>query len=249
MGKLPILYLYTDFGAGSLYVGQLHALIASRLPHLRTVDLCHELEPCKPCAAAYLLAALAPHLAGPGVVVGVVDPGVGTPRAPILIRSHDFAWIGPDNGLFSQVIRETPVEVYRLGSLGMEPLSASFHGRDLFVPWALRLLAEPETAWMAGLEPYRPALMGAGWPREIAEIIHIDRFGNAVTGWKGASSNPSRLLQIGSQVLPHHATFGEAVAGATFWYVNSIGLVEVACNLGQASKILDLHVGDSFVWL
>ncbi|EQD69399.1 protein containing DUF62, partial [mine drainage metagenome] len=231
----PILYLYTDFGVGSLYVGQLHGIIAPHLPRIQTVDLCHELEPCKPRSAAYLLAALGPFLTVPAVVVGVVDPGVGTARAPILIRGEKLSLIGPDNGLFSQIVRQFPGRVYRLDAISARPLSASFHGRDLFVPWALRLLVDPESRPESDLEPFTQPIVGSDWPQQIQEVIHIDRYGNAITGWMGEEVNHNRSLRIGPHTLAYRTTFGEAVYGTAFWYVNSLGLVEIACNQKSAS--------------
>ncbi|MHB1544294.1 MAG: SAM hydrolase/SAM-dependent halogenase family protein [Gammaproteobacteria bacterium] len=245
----PILYLYTDFGVGSIYVGQLHGMIAQHLPQIQTVDLCHELEPCQVRPAAYLLAALIPFLAIPAVVVGVVDPGVGTARAPILIRGEKLSLIGPDNGLFSLVSRQFPGRVFQLAKIGSRALSASFHGRDLFVPWAIRLLTDSEDKLESEMEPLMQPIVGSDWPQQIQEVIHIDRFGNAMTAWVAKEANHNRSLQIGSHTLAYRSTFGEAIHGTAFWYVNSLGLIEIACNQKSASDTLGIHVGDSFVWL
>ncbi len=245
----PVLYLYTDFGAGSLYVGQLHGILATHRPQVRVIDLCHELEPCDARHAAYLLDALSPYLVRPALVVGVIDPGVGTTRAPILVQGDGISLVGPDNGLFALIAHQMPVRIFELGTRGVRMLSASFHGRDLFVPWALRLCTEPRSRLAADLTPLTRPLVGSDWPLEIQEVIHIDRFGNALTGCVGSVARHHQRLKIGSQLLAYRTTFGEAAPGSPFWYVNSLNRVEIACNRQSAQDALGVQVGDAFEWV
>lgn len=243
------IFLLTDFGTGSLYVGQLHARLALAKPPVPWVDLCHDLPPCAPRAAAYLLAALTSYLPETGILVGVVDPGVGTDRTPILVQHRGWSLVGPDNGLFSRVTRGEPTRVYELSPLSNHTLSASFHGRDLFLPWAIRLAQTAlDPRQEEGLRPHLGPLIGSDWPADNPEIILIDRFGNATTGYRGRGTQPGWRLCCKGQELPFATVFGSAPVGQAFWYINSIGLVEIACNQDSAARLLDLRVGQPFDW-
>ncbi len=243
-------FLFTDFGTGSLYVGQLHARLAAAKPAVPWIDLCHDLAPCAPRAAAYLLEALFPYLPESGILVGVVDPGVGTDRTPILVQWGHWTLIGPDNGLFSRVVRGgDPVRLYEIPHPITHTLSVSFHGRDLFLPWAIRLAQHAGTSRQdEGLEPHSSPLVGSEWPEDNPEIILIDRFGNAATGYRGSSVQSSWQLCCSGRKLPFATVFGSVPVGQAFWYINSIGLVEIACNQGSAARLLDLQVGQRFDW-
>jgi hypothetical protein len=243
------IFLFTDFGIGSHYVGQLHALLTAAHPAVAWVDLCHELTPCAPRAAAYLLAALFPYLPESGVLVGVVDPGVGTDRTPILVHQGHWSFVGPDNGLFGRILHRAPVQVHEIPNPVSHTLSPSFHGRDLFLPWAIRLAQEAgEPRAETRLRPHPAPLIGSDWPEDSGEIIHIDRFGNATTGYRGSGVGTGWRLHCGSRELRFAPVFGSVPAGHAFWYVNSIGLVEIACNRDSAARVLDLSVGQSVDW-
>lgn len=243
------IFLLTDFGAGSLYVGQLHARLALAKPPVSWVDLVHDLPPCAPRAAAYLLEALFPHLPETGILVGVVDPGVGTDRTPILVQMGGWSLVGPDNGLFSRVAAGKPIRVYELFPLSSHSLSASFHGRDLFLPWAIRLAqARLDPRGEEGLRPHLAPLIGSDWPVDSPEIILIDRFGNATTGYRGCGTGSGWRLCCKDRELPFAPVFGSVPVGQAFWYINSIGLVEIACNRDSAARRLDLTVGERFDW-
>lgn len=247
---IPTLFLFTDFGAGSLYVGQLHSLIATHAPDIRVIDLCHELHPFQPRPASYLLSALCPYLSTPSVLVGIVDPGVGTTRLPILVRcSNKLDLIGPDNGLFALAMRQFSGKAFQLRKLDAHPLSRSFHGRDLFVPWAIHILKNTASALEVEPVPCNEPIVGSDWPSQIQEVIHIDRFGNAMTGCSGAGIEQDRVLLIKSHTLPFRSTFGDAMLDEPFWYVNSLQLIEISCNRVSAKDALDIQIGDTFIWV
>ncbi len=236
---MPVVFLYTDFGLEGPYVGQMRAAIAGRAPELSVVDLCHDLAPFDARSAAYLLAALVPELPEGCAVVGVVDPGVGTERAPVVLEADSRTYVGPDNGLFAVVARRAANADWRRLTWRPEHVSRSFHGRDLFAPAAARILAgdAPETA------PLETTPVGADWPERHEAVIYCDRYGNAMTGIRARDLPRDARLAVGGAVLGYAATFGAVPQGDAFWYENSIGLVEIAVNQGRADNRLHLGVG------
>ncbi|MFT6581074.1 MAG: S-adenosylmethionine hydrolase [Alphaproteobacteria bacterium] len=240
-----MIVLFTDFGHAGSYVGEMHLAIHDVAPDEKVIDLAHDAPTHTPKAAAYLLAALATRLPQGAYCVGVVDPGVGGARAPIIARADNRWFVGPGNGLFEIVCRRASAA--DLWPITWRPpvLSRSFHGRDLFAPMAARLARgeplEPDKAqdWFG--DANRP---GADWPDDLAEIIHIDGFGNAITGIRLETVCQTASLQTGDHVLAPAATFGDVPPGTGFWYGNSAGLVEIAINQGNAAATFSLSAGD-----
>ncbi len=235
-----MIVLFTDFGTASPYPGQMKAAIAQTAPGEPVIDLLHEAPRMAPKPASYLLAALAPAMPAGAVIVAVVDPGVGGGRAPIAVKT-DVAWfVGPDNGLFEMVIRRAAsVAVWRID---WRPpiLSASFHGRDLFAPVAAMIArgaGVARTRFEAG------AARRQDWPDELAEIVYIDPFGNAMTGVRAAVLPAGARLAAGGRPLDRARTFGAVAAGTPFWYENANGLAEIAVNRGSAADLLGLAIG------
>ncbi len=248
--------LFTDFGTGSPYVGQLHAVLHAQAPGRAIVDLCHDAPQFSPRPAAYLLAALAAHIPAGSIIIAVVDPGVGTERAGLIAQADGRWFTGPDNGLLAPALAQDPgARAWRI-RWRPENLSATFHGRDLFAPVAARLaerLAAAETleAAMAELAAAEFAdeqpvaeIVGAGWPADLGEIIYIDAFGNCATGTRASAIQPGTRLAAGGHELAPARTFGDLPAGAPFWYENANGLAEIAVNQGSARDTLNLAVGD-----
>ena len=105
-----------------------------------------------------------------------------------------------------------------------------------------------------GLEPSRQlcaasAIHGFDWPEELAEVIHVDRYGNVMTGLSAQGLGRQVLVQAGERRLAWAHTFGETSGQHAFWYANSLGLVELAVNRGRADQQLGLAVGDAVAFL
>jgi S-adenosylmethionine hydrolase len=236
-----MIFLYTDFGVEGPYVGQMRAAIARHAPQLPVIDLCHDLAPFDSRSAAYLLAALVPWLPPAALVVGVVDPGVGSARKAVVLQADGRRFIGPDNGLFSQVARRAQTAHWQELLWHPPILSASFHGRDLFAPAAAQL-AQGITSMTGDLAQ---APVGGDWPQDLAQIIYVDRYGNAMTGIRACHLQPDRCLKVGGRLLSHALTFSAVPVGAAFWYENANGLVEIAVNQGRADEMLTLTCGSA----
>ncbi|HEY7743231.1 MAG TPA: SAM-dependent chlorinase/fluorinase [Burkholderiales bacterium] len=235
-----MIFLFTDFGAAGLYVGQVKAVLQSEAPKQPVIDLLHEAPAFNVRASAHLLAALAARLPAGSVTLAVVDPGVGGPRQPVAVAADGRWFVGPDNGLTSVLAaRAGRCEVY---SIGWRPraLSASFHGRDLFAPVAAMLARGARRQAKLG----KAALSVGLGPRDLAEIIYVDPFGNLVTGLRAGALPQGRTLAVGGRNIPHARVFSEVRPGEAFWYENSLGLVEIAANSASAREQLGLKVGD-----
>ncbi len=238
-----MILLFTDFGRGGPYLGQTRLSVERHAPGIPVVELMSDLTPFNPRAAAYLLAALASEIPPGSVLLGVIDPGVGTAsRRPVVMRAADRWYVGPGNGLFSIVAqRQAPTQVWEI-SWRPSRLSDSFHGRDLFAPVAAMLARGDEVPG----KPVDAAGIGPqDWPDDLAEIIYLDDFGNAMTGIRASTLKVGRRLQVGGQDIAAARTFGEVAPGEGFWYVNSCGLAEISVNQGSAREQFGLTVGDS----
>jgi hypothetical protein len=236
-----MIVLFTDFGPSGPYVGQLHAVLARAAPGVPVIDLFHDLPPYRVAAAAYLLPAYAQGLPVDSIFVCVIDPGVGGPRKPLLVRADHRWYLGPDNGLFAPLAARARHCVVEEILWTAARLSASFHGRDLFAPVAAQLARgrRPET---------RPAALTAAvgaWPADLAEIVYIDRYGNAITGLRASQVPGGARLRCGDHLLGPARTFSEVAAGRAFWYENSSGLVEIAVNQGSAAASLGVGIGQA----
>lgn len=230
--------LFSDFGVDDMYVGQVHRVFAEQAPGIPVIDLLHTAPAFDVQAGAYLLGALQKRFLQGDVLMAVVDPGVGGPRAPLMVEADGKWFVGPDNGLLSRVIlsaRES--SAYRI-LWHLEGVSDSFHGRDLFAPVAA-MLATGVTPEHEPIEPELP-----DWPDNLERVIYIDHYGNALTGISGDSVSTGDRLSAGGRELGYARVFSEADTGELFWYVNSIGLVEIAANQDSAARIMGINTGD-----
>ena len=232
--------LFTDFGVQSLYLAEVEAAVRQLAPSVHVYTLVADAPRCDPLRSGYLLAAISHRLPAQAIVIGVVDPGVGTgQRLPIVLETGGRVYVGPGNSLFSRVSQEGPVQ--RLWEIVWTPdrLSTTFHGRDLFAPIAARLAT-------GTLSPDALRLANYGLvatPRDLWEIIYIDHFGNAITGIRGPSVNAGLTLCVRGTSVRFATTFGEVAPQQPFWYVNSMGLIEIAANGISLAQRLNVRLG------
>lgn len=241
-----MILLFTDYGYDGPYVGQLKATAAALAPNVPVIDLMHDAPHFNPMACAYLLAALVKRLPEGAVVAGVVDPGVGGLRDAVVAEIKGRFLVGPGNGLFDISLRQGQGRLWRLDwRPGL--LSATFHGRDLFVPAACHLARGARLA--EDLEATELDVLltsGAEWPDDLPQVIYVDGFGNAATGLR-ANRAGSAQAEIetpdGWRRLKRANTFSDLPPGQPLYYENSIGLMEVAVNQGNAAQELGIGIG------
>jgi S-adenosyl-L-methionine hydrolase (adenosine-forming) len=234
-----MIVLFTDFGLQGPYTGQMKAVLHQMAPGIPVIDLFADAPAGNPKASAYLLAAYAQWFAPGATFLCVVDPGVGGARPPVVVEADGRWYVGPGNGLFELVERRAAKA--RSWDIDFKPqqLSASFHGRDLFAPVAAMLARGAPPAG----EPRKHAGRRSDWPDDLAEIVYVDHFGNAITGLRASILPPNARLGAAGRVLERARTFSDRPPGAAFWYENSNGLAEIAVNCGRADRDLGLVIG------
>ena len=235
-----MIFLFTDFGASDLYVGQVEAVLHRYAPEARVVGLLHEAPAFNIKAGAHLLAALARQIPAGSVTMAVVDPGVGGKRKPVAVLADDRWFVGPDNGLISVVAaRAKHAEAWVIG-WRPKKLTASFHGRDLFAPVAGMLARGDRKAVKPGKSRALAINLGAA---DLAEVIYIDHYGNAMTGLRASRLKRTTRLVVGRRRIERARVFSDVQEGKIFWYENSLGLAEIAASGASAAAALTLSVG------
>lgn len=248
---MAIVTLLSDFGTVDGYVGAMKGVILSRAPSATLVDLTHDIAPQNVRAGAWALKQTVPHFPPGTIHVGVVDPGVGSARNPLLLRRGDGQLlVGPDNGLFSHVAGPgAQAFVLDRRELFLPEVSRTFHGRDIFAAVAGHLAAgrPPEQcgtqtdSWVT-LPAADVIVAPAGEPRR-GRVVHVDRFGNLVTNLPVSllAGRSWRVELAGRPIGAVQATFASVDPGAWVAYPGSSGLLELAVRDGDAAA----ELGDS----
>lgn len=236
-----MIVLFTDFGVTGPYTGQMSAVLMRLARNVPVVSLMADAPAMNPKASSYLLAAHDGPFPAGSVFLCVVDPGVGSVRTPVILLADGCYYVGPNNGLFSQVIRQaTHVTTWEITSVP-EKISATFHGRDIFAPVAAHLangnkpdgnLVEPGT------------LDRKSWRSDPAEIIYVDGYGNLMTGQRASKSIKTNDLEWKGITIKAARTFSDVRPGDAIYYENSNGLMEIAVRDGSAAKLFDAVIGD-----
>lgn len=261
----PIITLLTDFGASDYFVAAVKGVILTTNPTARIVDITHDIAPGDIEAAAFSLLAACSSFPSGTIHVAVVDPGVGSARRPILIRLREQFFVGPDNGTFSYVCERQEslgisAEMFHLTreEYFRQPVSATFHGRDVFAPVAAALSTgvKPDRLGVSISDVVRLPSLRPTTSRDgnlLARIIHIDRFGNCVTNITqndltakmiGAGA---RLRLKGKSVKSFRNYFAEEAAGKSklFGIWGSAGFLEIAAANDSAANLLKARRGDA----
>jgi hypothetical protein len=253
VGPAPIITLTTDFGLADHYVGVTKGVIASIYPEARTVDISHEVRPYCVAEGAFRIAQAYRYFPAATVHLVVIDPGVGGSRRPIAALAGGHYFVGPDNGVFSQVFeKETPlVRQVDVARYGLQPLSRTFHGRDLFAPTAAwlakgglfeeigKLISDPQT-----LPATSPVEVEPGhWQ---GRVLNIDRFGNLVTSFEAARFGilSGFRLSVGQLDVRRLAgSYAESPGEEPFLIEGSSGYLEVSINQQSAAQRAGALIG------
>lgn len=261
MSRRPTIALLTDFGVEDTYVGVMKGVILSRCD-VDVIDLSHEVRPQNIRQASYLAWTAYRYLPKGTVMVCVVDPGVGTDRDPIAVKHPNGFFVGPDNGWLTDVLKECSKERYDPGGsipvdwaavkltnqdIWLRPLSATFHGRDIFAPSA-GALANGMALSDCGVPKLRLVTLADADPefedgQVSGRVIHVDHFGNLITNIRG-STLPSKWevsLPDGTVVSPadnYQVSRGQLIA-----LIGSRGLLELALANGNAQTESGLDIG------
>ncbi|MBO2454791.1 SAM-dependent chlorinase/fluorinase [Actinomadura barringtoniae] len=280
----------TDYGLEDGFVAACHGVAARLAPHVRVMDITHLVPPGDVRRGAAVLAQTVPYMP-PGVHVAVVDPGVGTARRGIAVAGAGGVFVGPDNGLLSWAARgltagglhphivgvpgNGEVRAFELANpkLWLEPVSATFHGRDIFTPVAAQLACGLDIE-QVGPEVEAESLVTLPTPmRRVqnggaeGEVLSVDRFGNvqmsltlADLDLLGARIGGALMVALGvtpriqgnaqhapqrrrTFTVPYRETFGSVAPGELVAYADSAGCLALAVNSGDAAQRLGLPPG------
>jgi S-adenosylmethionine hydrolase len=244
---MTILTLLTDFGTSDSYVAEMKGVLLTAAPGITLVDVSHAVSPGDVRAGAYILDRIW-HRFPPGTVhLAVVDPGVGTARAALAIAAHGHYFVGPDNGLFTMVLRDAEVRIVTLPTA--ERASATFHGRDIFAP-AAAALALGEALTHVG-QPFAgaPERLVYTEPHHegksvVGQVVYVDRFGTLITNLTQDLVPPYAVIEVeGLEVGRLRRTYGDVPTGGLVAYVGSGAQVEIAVRDGSAARRLGMGVG------
>jgi S-adenosyl-L-methionine hydrolase (adenosine-forming) len=253
--KAPLIALLSDFGLADPYVGQMKSVLMSAAPGVPLLDISHDVSPQDLLQGAFFLAATLPWLPPGAVVVAVVDPGVGTDRRVLLVQTGSHWIVAPDNGLLTLVLGRG--EGYRVfdASPRVVPVSATFHGRDVFAPLAARLaMGESGTALgtvMDGCDAIR--LEGVTLVRQgdavTGRVLSVDRFGNVILSldvkrFGRLPAAPAIIDPVQESLVPA-VTYADISHGAIGILAGSQGYMELAVPHGSAASRLRLVRGDA----
>ena len=250
--------LVTDFGTSDYYVGAVKGVILSINPAARVIDITHEIHPQDIEEAAFTLLACYQTFEKGTIHIAVVDPGVGSARRAIIASAGDYYFIGPDNGIFSYVFNREPhrrVIHITEEKFFHQPVSNTFHGRDVFAPVAAALSKGmpletfgQEIRDEVRLKPLAPEPTKRG--KLKGRLIHIDRFGNCVTNFDRQSLNglDERILILsvnGKRTQSVEKSYSDAVGKNKLFAIwGSAGFLEISARNRSAAKLLKAKRGD-----
>ena len=256
MKQSGIITLTTDFGLRDPYAGAMKGVILSINPHATVVDITHEIEAGSIHDASLILKEAHTYFPKGTIHLGVVDPGVGSDRRPVIIRTEKFFFVGPDNGIFWPSI--TKYEVFDAihltkGEYFLKNISGTFHGRDIFAPVAAHLSTGVDPMKMGNpisdpvkLEMPSPLVKG---DLLSGHVMRVDRFGNLITNiqeglLKDFLGKSSPVIMIGKlQIRGLSRFYDEAGEGEIMALSGSSGFIEISENKGRACNRLSREKG------
>jgi S-adenosylmethionine hydrolase len=249
-----IITITTDFGLKDHYVSAMKAVILGINPDARLIDISHEIPPQDIMAGAWVLKNTAFLYPTGTIHLVVIDPGVGSSRKPIICKLNGHYFVGPDNGLFSLLAEEFPIEVYEISNkqLRRESVANTFHGRDIFAPAAAHLSnGENPVSFGELLQD----IVRYRWATPISDdegiqgwIVHIDQYGNLITNipaemLDGCKNHEFRIY-AGTTILNSIVTtFSDVEDGEAAAYIGSSDMLEISVNKGNAGQLLNIHKG------
>jgi len=244
--------LTTDYGTGDHLVGALKGVILSINPEVTIVDITHTVLAHDILDGALTIGQAYKYFPPKTIHVVVVDPGVGTPRRPLLVASDQHYFIAPDNGVLSSVYDQTDaLHVWHITAehYFRNPVSNTFHGRDIFAPcaawlsksWQTASFGDPITDFTRFALP-KPKSAGNAMK---GVVLRVDRFGNLITNLTIAdvpalaAADGKLTIRVGSgqvgRVVP---TFAQGGSGEPVGVIGSSGFLEIAVNKGSAARVL-----------
>jgi S-adenosylmethionine hydrolase len=249
----PILTLTTDFGINDHFVGAMKGVILDIVPDAEIVDISHAVQAYDVLDGALTISQVYSYFPSGTVHVVVVDPGVGTARRPILASSDAYHFVAPDNGVLSLVYaREERMHVRHITAehYFRQPVSNTFHGRDIFAPVGA-YLAKLVDSHKFGEEIEDYTRFAAPKPKPVEKnrirgvVLKVDRFGNLITNITpqdvpalfGAGPGAFKILVGSKEITDIHQAYADGEPGEVFGILGSMGFLEIVANRAPAAQI------------
>ena len=259
MANPPIVTLTSDFGLNDHFVGTMKGVILNIAPEAKIIDICHSVQPFDILDGALTIAQAYSYFPAGTIHVVVVDPGVGSARRPLMVSTERHYLVAPDNGVLSLILdREERVKVRHITMQHyfLQPLSNTFHGRDVFAPVA-GYLAKGVDGEKLGDEISDYVRFSAPRPKAAGEktmrgvILKVDRFGNLVTNFTlqdvpalfQTPPLPFKIVIGNREITELHNTYSEALPNELFGILGSMGYVEIAASRASAAQLLGVGKG------
>lgn len=253
MPHRPIVTLTTDFGTNDHFVGAVKGVILDIVPEAAIVDITHAIQAYDVLDGAIAISQTYSYFPTGTVHMVVVDPGVGTTRRPIIASSDGYHFVAPDNGVLSMVYaKEERIHVRHVTSdhYFHQPVSSTFHGRDVFAPVAA-YLAKMVDSHKFGDEIEDYVKFAAPRPKPVSEnrlravVLKVDRFGNLITNLTpqdapnlfGADPAPFKIVVGNKEITEIHNNYAEGSPGEVFGILGSMGFLEIVANRAPAAQI------------
>ncbi len=257
----PVVALLSDFGTGDAYVGAMKGAVLCACPDACLVDVVHDLAPHDVRAAAFALAGVCDAFPAGTVFLAAVDAEAATGRRGLVMDARHRRFVGPDNGLFTLVLRDDAgASVHAITNQGLfrHRVAPTFQARDVFAPIAGRLASAMPLA-EAGPQVQDPVTFAIEGPREIAPrvweapVLHVDRFGNLVSAFRdsdleailaGVGGDPTEVVVVvEGVVMPLVRAYADVAEGEACALLGGAAHLEVAVNRGSAARVLGASVG------
>jgi len=259
----PLIAVLTDYGLKDHYVGLLKAVIKNVCPDAEVIDITHYIPKYNIALAAHVLKISRKYFPKNTVFLAVVDPGVGSSRRNLIIKSSNYVYVGPDNGLLIQASEDDGhYEAYEiiLSKVALPKVSKTFHGRDIYAP-AAALIACGVSVESLGVSIPKDSLVRVRscvtTPREVfkevfeVDVLHVDDFGNVVTSVTREVFEKTMSITLGDEVFVsgdmsswfkayYVETFSQVRRGELAIYEGSYEVMEVAVYEGSAKDILNI---------
>ncbi|HKT88241.1 MAG TPA: SAM-dependent chlorinase/fluorinase [Candidatus Sulfotelmatobacter sp.] len=253
MPHRPIITLTTDFGTNDHFVGAVKGVILDIVPEAAIVDVTHAIQAYDVLDGAIAISQTYSYFPTGTVHMVVVDPGVGTTRRPIIASSDGYHFVAPDNGVLSMVYaKEERIHVRHVTSEHYfhQPVSSTFHGRDVFAPVAAYLAKMVDSHKFGDeIEDYvkfaAPRPKPAGDNRLRAVVLKVDRFGNLITNLTpqdapslfGAKPSAFKIVVGNKEITEIRNTYAEGAPGEVFGILGSMGYLELVANRAAAAQL------------
>ncbi|MGA6982314.1 MAG: SAM-dependent chlorinase/fluorinase [Candidatus Sulfotelmatobacter sp.] len=259
MAHRPIITLTTDFGSNDHFVGTMKGVILEIAPDAEIIDICHSVQAFDVLDGALTISQAYSYFPTRTVHVVVIDPGVGTARRPILASSDKHHFVAPDNGVLSMVYaKESRLHVRHITSehYFLQPMSNTFHARDIFAPVAAYLAKDVDALKFGDeIDDYvrftapKPKAVDATRLRGV--VLKVDRFGNLITNITpndapmlfGAGAGGFKIVVGSKEITEIHNAYAEGAPGQVFGILGSMGYLEIAANRAAATQLTGIGKG------